>query len=271
MNLPAKMNKSLLATTAALLACTTAFSAQLIESGSFESPRVKERTQKNKGGSPTVGASSSWIRFDSKVGDEGGKLIAGLTNEMARTGKQSLFIQFDKLKAPKQGAELESGLVSILPGKPYHVSIWGRLNKKTPLTIDQRLPYLKLFVYFFQADKETECSEPVMRLQPMPGSKNRPPLFTTAQWSEYFTDVKAPDDAAFLKLMWRWDTPPDEGETNGVIYFDDATVTGEAGPVQPPEELEDEEMVEDAKPADAAVQPAPVDEKAKPAVVPKKP
>ena len=266
------MKKSLLTTTAALLACTTAYSAQLLNSGSFESPRVKERTQKNKGGSPTVGASSSWIRFDTKVGDEGGKLIAGLSNEMARTGKQSLFIQFDKLKAPKQGAELESGLVSILPGKPYHVSIWGRMNKKTALPIDQRLPYLKLFVYFFQADKETECSEPVMRLQPMPGSKNRPPLFTTAKWTEYFTDVNAPEDAAFLKLTWRWDTPPDEGETNGVIYFDDATVTGEPGPVQPPEELEEEEMAEEAvKPADAAAQPAPAGEKAKPVAPPKKP
>ena len=266
------MKKSLLTTTAALLACTTAFSAQLLNSGSFESPRVKERLQKNKGGSPTVGASSNWIRFDTKVGDEGGKLIAGLTNEMARTGRQSLFIQFDKLKAPKQGAELESGLISILPGKPYHVAIWGRLNKKTPLTIDQRLPYLKLFVYFFQSDKETECSEPVMRLQPMPGSKNRPPLFTTGKWSEYFTDVNAPEDAAFLKLMWRWDTPPDEGMTNGVIYFDDATVSGEPGPVQAPEELDDEEMAEDAaKPADATAQPAPADEKAKPAPAPKKP
>jgi hypothetical protein len=210
--------------------------SRLLDTGSFENPKVKGRTPREQGGTPIVPLGRhEWTRFDYKQSDQGGKLMAGLTNEIARTGKQSLYIEFDKLTAPMAEANLASDFVSIQPGLPYHVGVWGRVDRKNPIAIDERLPYLRLEVDFFQADKETQTGDPILRLQPLPGSHNRAPMFTSDKWTEFFANVKSPDDAAYIKITWTFGSPPDKGEINGVMYFDDAIIKGEPG--KTPEEL----------------------------------
>ena len=247
------MKRLTLLLAAALLALpvSTAFPAQLLKTGSFEAPPVKARTPIETGGTPMLAGGSDWALFLHPPVGEQGLLTAGITQELAHTGKQSIYIEFNKFTAEQQGVMLESKLVSILPAKPYHVAIWGRMPRKSPLTIDQRLVYLKLFVEFFQADRETQTGNPAagVRIQPIPGSLNLPPFFTTARWSEYFADNDSPADAAFMKVTWKWETPPSAGVTSGVIFFDDATISGEAGPQTPDAILaadDDDEMDEKA-------------------------
>lgn len=247
------MNRTSCTTLLLALWLVCAHADQLLPSGSFESPRVAARTPLAKGGSPMLGGGTDWRMFVHPRRAEDGALVSGLTTELTRTGRQSLYVEFDHFRAPQQGVVLESRFVSILPGKPYRVSIWGRLPKKGPLTLDQRLPFLKLFVEFFQADRETQTGDVAtgVRIQPLPGSPDRPPLFTNAKWTEFFGEFPSPADAAFIKITWKWDTPPQDGETTGSIFFDDATIQGEAGPVSADEELpmdDDEDDAPAAKP-----------------------
>jgi hypothetical protein len=273
------MDKLRFSTTATLLGLflSTAPAAQLLESGSFESPRVKGRTPRIEGGSPLRATRSDWLQFDDKVNDEGGRLKAGITDEMAHSGRQSLFIDYNKLATDKAAVTLASKLISIQPGKTYRVAIWGRLPKVNPLTIEDRLAYLKLFVEFFQADGETPVEtgeQRAMRAQPMPGSKNRPPIFTSGKWSEYFAVLKSREDACFMKVSWFWDTPAQDGAVTGTILFDDAVILGEPGPTQPEPELRDPEKMDDegnfkTAPADPATTTKPVAPGTPPASTPK--
>ena len=211
----------------------------LLDTGSFEAPRVNGRTPRAQGGNPVMPVGKrEWIYFEDKRDDKDGKLIAGLTNEIAHTRKQSIYVTFDKLTATSAKVELASSLISILPSNPYHVSIWGRVDKKNPLTLDQRLPILGVEVDFFLPDKETQTGEPIIKIQPMPGSLNRPPLFTADKWAEFFADVTSPEDATYMKVTWRVATPPSNGPVNGTIFFDDANIRGIPG--KTPDELAEE-------------------------------
>lgn len=211
--------------------------AQLLESGSFEAPRVKDRLPRIKGGSPLRSGRADWIQFDDKKGTENGTLTAGITNEIGRSGKQSIYVDFQQITTEKAAVVLASDFISIQPDKPYRVSIWGRLPRKNALTIDQRQAYLKLFVEFYQKDRETPCEEgetTAARLQPIPGSPNRPPLFVNSRWSEFYADLESPKDAGFVRITWRFESPDLPGDTKGTtgtIFFDDATLLGEPGPV----------------------------------------
>jgi hypothetical protein len=251
---------------AALLALgSSSFAEPLLEDGSFEVPPVIRRKSIAEGGDISK-ASSEWVRFIDKRDADGGRIILGLTNEIARTGRQCVFVHFDNVTKPLATAMLSSELISILPGKTYHVSIWGRVDRENPVALDQRLPYIKLRVDWFQAppkegeEDETnptgapeQTGEVEYRVQPMPGSKNRRPLFTAARWTEFYADLKAPDDAATMKVTWTWETPPQEGATNGVIYFDDANVDGAPGPKEDLFEEAPEPASDDAKqPAEPA-------------------
>src|ERR1700712_3493484 len=60
---------------------------QILEYGSFELPRVTGRTPKRNGGDFLKFTQGEWMRFLDKPDDEGGKLVAGVTNEVARTGR----------------------------------------------------------------------------------------------------------------------------------------------------------------------------------------
>jgi len=219
---------------AASLCSPSVYAEQLLESGSFEMPPVTKRKPRSKGADLVkFSASSDWVKFtDQEDAKEGGKLILGVTNEVSRTGRQSIFVHFDGVTRPNATAQLSSSLISIRSGKPYHFAIYGRVDKDNPLTKDQRLPYLKLRIDWFMADKEEQTGEVEWRVQPMPGSKNRKPLFVMGKWTEYFADVVSPEGAAFAKVTWFWETTPEVGSTEGVIYFDDAVIVGEPGPVE---------------------------------------
>src|SRR5688572_11572565 len=142
------MEKLILSASAVFLAVlvSTSPAAQLLPSGSFESPRVKGRILRNAGGSPMRATQSDWMQFDDKVTEEGGRLKGGMTDEISHSGKQSIFVEYDKLTDDKAAVILSSKLVSILPAKTYRVAIWGRLPKKNALSVENRLAYLKLFV-----------------------------------------------------------------------------------------------------------------------------
>jgi len=222
----------------------------LMDTGAFEGPRVTKRTPMDQGGNPLPYSQGEWIRFAPNAAAKDGTLIAGLTNEAARTGRQSLYVEFRH--QTKQGAviELASRLIQVKPESVYHVAIWGRNDAKNPITIDERLPFLRVEVDFFKADEETQTGESILKMQSIPGTLNRPPLFPTDQWGEFYVDAKAPEDAAFIKVTWAWMAPADPGETNGVVYFDDATIIGDK-PAPPPE------PTEPAPPTPGAEAPAP--------------
>ena len=153
------------------------------------------------------------------------------------------------------------------PGDPIPEGCFLQVVGQADMTLDQRVPYLKLRVDWFMADKEEQTGEVVWKVQPMPGSKLRKALFNSGEWNEFFANVKSPDDAAFIKVTWFWDTPPQEGETNGVIYFDDAVIEGEAAPKEEvvfEEEMKDEEKPVPIKPPETVKAPAKPEEKPQP-------
>lgn len=207
---------------------------QILEYGSFELPRVQARTPKLKGGNFLLFTSDEWMAFHGDPERARGTLTIGLTNEVARTGRQSMYIEFAKLQKPRAEAVLVSQLIPVKPDKPYRVALWGRMDKKQALTLDQPLPALRLQIDFFQMDGETQTGDQVFRVQPMPGSRDRPPFFVSKEWREYYADLQTPEDAAFLKITWSWTSPQEPEEINGVMYFDDATLVGEK--VEVPEE-----------------------------------
>ncbi len=224
---------------------------QLIKTGGFERPLVKGRMPKElKEGNFIRFTQGEWLEFWSNDSAIRGKLHAGLTNETARTGRQSLYLHFDHMTERLAEVNLASDLLAVKPNEQYRIAIFGRIDRKDPLTLDQRAPVLRLQVDFFQADRETQTGETVFKVQPIPGTPNRPLFFTSDRWSEFYVDLKAPEDAGFIKIMWTWATTPDAGKTNGVIYFDDAIIEG----VKP--EMIDTEPTED-DPAKPTVPPAP--------------
>ncbi len=240
----------------------SAHADQLLESASFEQPKVKARTSLAEGGTPVkAGMASSWQRFTlAKIPEDQGSVVTGLTNEMARTGAQSLFVEFKKLKAVNAGVTLSSQLTRIKADAKYRLSLWGRVDKKNPLTFDQRFPFLMLVVEFYAADQETQTGTPMFQAQPLPDSPNysrkKPPLFTPEAWSEYFVEVETPSDAEYIKVTWKWQSANDAGTTNGAMFFDDATLHGPAAPEEAEEPAPAQEP--ETKPAaDAKAKPAP--------------
>src|SRR5687768_9867677 len=101
------------------LAATLAFSPcvhseQLLESSSFEWPQVKQRQARSEGGDLKKSAmNADWISFTDKSDDPAGKLILGLTNEISHSGKQSMFVKFDKVTKQAATAVLASDFLPV--------------------------------------------------------------------------------------------------------------------------------------------------------------
>jgi hypothetical protein len=202
----------------------------------FELPKITARTPEPKGANPALPAivndqerekQTQWAHFqtfgipEDKEGD--GALVVGLTNELARSGKQSLYVDFQKLKTKGKSAFLMSDLVPVKGGNTYHVSIWGRIDRKRPLALDQRKPYLQLEATFFKAGAEEQTGDPEVRTQMIPGKQDRL-IFVSGKWNEFFGNIRTPDDAALMQITFRWQTTNDAGTTDGLIYFDDAAI-----------------------------------------------
>lgn len=244
------MKYSTLPFAGAVLALTTSFAAadNLLKNGSFEEPAVEGRQPVRAGATPAgIGDQSSFTQFLTM--DRSGKLIAGMTNERARTGKQSIYVEFKEAEKTR-GALLMTDLIPIKPGEKYRVSIWGRTDAKKPLTLDQGRPYMQVEMEFYPEDQASRIGETEFRTQMIPGMADRL-LFISSKWSEFYTEIKAPGRAEFMKLTFHWQSPKREGAATGIIYFDDATVDGPAGRLlpsyDPPEPTE--EPKGDAKPA----------------------
>jgi hypothetical protein len=223
------------------LAAPLASAGNLLQNAGFEEPKITGRVTAQKGGSPArSGIETTWAHFQSM--DLTGKVIVGLTDEIARSGKQSVFVQFAEAeKTP--GAFLMSDLIPIKAGEKYRVSLWGRIDRKHPLTLDQGRPYQVLEVEFYPADQASRIDETESRTQMIPGMADRM-LFSSAKWTEYHAEFTAPEGAEFMKITFKWESPKREGTAEGIIYFDDAAVDGVAGtsvpsldpppPVEPP-------------------------------------
>lgn len=243
------------------------FADELLKEGGFESPNVTARSPIAKGGDLSHGGKGPfWVGFHDRAEDKsGGPLTAGLTNEQAHGGAQSIYIEFAHVKQPYQAAVLQSRLFPVVPGGDYRVGIWGRLDAQNSIKLGGRTAYIKVQIDFFSKDGSEPVGETVYAVYPIPGSKNRPALFTTDKWSLFSSQAGAPPDAGFAQVTWQWETSSEQGETNGVIYFDDASFAGpppadpNAKPVGYQLEMPTEEMntAEDAGTSAASPSPAP--------------
>src|SRR5687768_17140306 len=129
---------------AALLGVVTAAShaqPRVIENASFEQPKVEGRRSVLDGATPveTETLKSSWTQlYPSKKDEAPGRIVVGLTNEIARTGSQSLYVDFEKIQKARKSAVLMSSLLPVKPEQPYKISIWGRLDRNRQLTLEDR-------------------------------------------------------------------------------------------------------------------------------------
>jgi hypothetical protein len=204
----------------------------LLPGGDFEMPVVKGRTLMEQGGDPTsVAKAPAWIAFNFENTGTNGIITGGLTNEVARSGKQSLFINFDHVNLPYQSATLVSNFIPILAGAGYEVAIWGRTDAKDLIDSEGRSAYLKIEVDFFAKDAFQSVGEPFLRVMPLPGSKDHDPYFKPDSWKIFSVKFTTPPGAVFAQITWHWETGGDPGEINGIMYFDDVTMTGPPNPI----------------------------------------
>jgi hypothetical protein len=133
----------------------------LLLNGSFETPTVEARTAADAGGSPVLGSNeSSWQELTGDTQEEAGKITFGLTNSIARTGKQSDVRRFSE--SHRQGADSAAGHQndSGQPDTTYEISIWGRIDRDRPVALDERRPHMWIDVEFLQKDQQTTAAEP---------------------------------------------------------------------------------------------------------------
>ena len=206
---------------------------------SFEFPAVAGRTPRAAGGDIAKAdpskpdAQPAWSCFEDQpsLGVEGGGVVAGLTNQAARTGTQALFIEATKLSAPYLGALFVSRPIPVEGGKAYKASIWGRNDATTPLPLATAQLFLKMRVDFYTDAGKTETGESQYLLLPLPGGKGRPPSIVTTGWNCVGLRFSAPAGAKFLVVSFRCDANAERGDISGTVYFDDFTVATE--PSQP--------------------------------------
>jgi len=213
---------------------TPAFSASagvVFEDG-FETPVVTSRTPRANGGDISKpdpskpGEKPAWSRFEDQpnIGAEGGGVVAGLTNQMAHKGTQSLFIEASKLSAPYIGALFVTRPIPIEGGKYYKASLWGRNDAKKPLIAAMAQLFLKVQVEFFTDEGKTETGETQYLLQPLPGGRGRPPTTPQTGWNPVSMRFGAPANAKFMVVSFRCDSSAEKGAISGIVYFDDFTV-----------------------------------------------
>jgi hypothetical protein len=224
----------------------------LLKNRSFEEPAVNGRLSAKEGGTPAKADESNtvWTRLEViKPDKEGeGKFTVGLTNEFAHTGKQSIFVDLDKVTGINRRSYLMSELLPVKPGN----------------TLDQRLLYMKLECEFFTPDMESQAGDIQHRSMLIPGNSKRI-YFVSNRWTEYETEVRIPRAAGWMKVTFRWETTRQKGMTDGTIYFDDASVTlvpgegslipideSDAAKPEPDEAAMEEEAAEGKTPPPAA-------------------
>jgi hypothetical protein len=248
----------------------------LIKDASFEEPSVTKRLSAKENGDPSKvdESKTSWARLrvfqDDKEGE--GKFTVGLDNEFARTGKQCVFVDFDKVTGISRRAYLMTQLLPIKPASAYRIGIWGRTDSKRPLTLDQRLAFMKVEVEYFTPDTESQSGDTDNRTLLIPGNSKRI-FFVSNKWTEYRTMIRTPRDAGWMKVTFRWETSREKGTTDGTIYFDDASIAEVPGDgsLIPVDESDAAKPILDEDEAGAAEAPAAPANPPAPSVPPKKP
>jgi hypothetical protein len=108
------------------------------------------------------------------------------------------------------------------------------MDKQRPVALDERRPFLVVDVDYFAEDQKTKAGEPIRGFQLLPGNVvpggPHPLAYTSRRWAESTSQFTAPAGAAFLRVKWTWQVPTDPGETDGVIYWDDATLVEDSAP-----------------------------------------
>lgn len=246
--------------------------ADVVFANSFETPSVTGRTPKAAGADiakadpSKLGEPLAWSRFEDQPNiGEGGSVVAGLTREVAHSGSQSLFIEAAKLSAPYIGALFATRPIPIESGKSYKASLWGRNDAKKPLISGAAQLFLKVQVDFFTDEGKTDIGESQYLLQPLPGGRGRPPVFSANAWKCVGLRITAPAEAKYMTVSFRCDSSAERGAISGTIYFDDFTLETAAASANPSlEQIEKEtealvvpEIEEGAKPADSKPAPSP--------------
>jgi hypothetical protein len=230
------------------------FADNILPDGGFETPFINGPTLKDKGGDPSHnGKGPGWIAFNFRTTGTNGKITGGLTDEVARNGKQSLFIHFDHVRSAYQSAVLISNFIPVVSGTEYEVGIWGRTDAKDLINADGRSAYLKLEVDYFAKDANESVPETFYAVQPLPGSRGHDPYFKPDFWSHFYVKLTPPVGAVFAQITWRWETGSDPGEINGTMFFDDAMMLGPAAadPNLTPSPVQDDSSAPDASPSPA--------------------
>jgi len=215
---------------AALFAPAFPAHAGVVFYDSFETPAVTGRIPKKAGGDlakadpSRPGVAPAWSRFEDQpnLGEEGGSVIAGLTNQVARTGTQALFIEATRLSAPYIGALFVTRPIPIDGGTGYKACIWGCNDPLNPLTQTAAQLFLKIEVDFFSDDGKTEVGESQYMLHPLPGAKDHRILST--EWRSMGIYFHTPNGAKTMTLSFRCDSSAEKGAITGALYLDDFTV-----------------------------------------------
>ena len=202
---------------------------------------VEKRKAVTEGGNPARIEATDWGHIIRRNGKGEGALNIGLTNEIARTGKQSIYFDFAAIAGKGFTGTLMTELVPVKQQLPYRIGMWGRLDKDRPLTLDQRRPYLRMEFEFYKEDEETQVGDTEFRVMRLPGSLKKL-LFTSSNWSRAYGVVRAPAGAALMKVSYVFNIPNDPGKADGILFFDDAFV--EELPEDFPIEASDEIVVE---------------------------
>lgn len=231
MDSPMQFRLPLLVTAAAFSLALPAGAEVVFQSG-FEVPAVKARTPKASGGDITQpdpaqpGGPPAWRRFEDQphLDTEDGSVVAGVTQEVARSGKQALFVEVSKLSAPYVGALWVTHPIAIEGGKDYRASLWVRNDTQKPLLCAAAQLFLKMQVDFFTDEGNTETGESHYLLQPLPGSKGHPPLIVSNHWTSVGLRFSPPADAKFMVVSFRCDSSAEKGAISGTLFFDDFTV-----------------------------------------------
>jgi ribosomal protein L24E len=200
----------------------------LIKDPSFEQPSIKGRISVADGGNPRRAGEdkTNWMEFQMMGPDKPGEgtFTVGLTDEFAHTGKQSIFVDLNKVTGLRRKSLLLTDIIKIKPGNTYRIGLWGRTDPKRPLTLDQRLLYMKVKIEFLTPDTEDQSGEIENRTMMVPGNSKRV-FFVSNKWTEYVTAVRTPRDAGWMQVTFSWETGREQGMTDGTIYFDDASVS----------------------------------------------
>jgi len=222
----------------ATAACAAPPAANLLGESSFEEPKVTGRTPETEEGLlPVDKETTPWAFFGSSEETEGGRVVVGITDEIAKTGKQSIYVDFEKVTANLRYAILMTKLIPIKPSQAYRVAIWGRIDRKRPLALDERRPFTTVDVDFFGADAKTKTGEPIRGFQLIPGrvipGGPHQLIYVAKRWTESPSQFTTPAGAAFVQVKWTWQVPADPGETDGVIFWDDASLQEDNTPAAP--------------------------------------